>query len=106
MEAEVPALSQERKEAVVDKLVKTSVDLNGGLEAAERGEWHGWVIGEWALMGKCKDVESAHLVFQSLLTTDFDESVYESRYRQVVESVGAGATKASTRARVEAALRV
>lgn len=35
----MPELSQERKEAVVDKLVKTSVDLNGGLEAAERGEW-------------------------------------------------------------------
>jgi hypothetical protein len=52
------------------------------------------------------DVESAHLVFQSLLTTDFDESVYEGRYRQVVESVGNGAAKASTRARVEAALRV
>lgn len=34
----MPELSQERKEAVVDKLVKTSVELNGGLEAAERGE--------------------------------------------------------------------
>jgi hypothetical protein len=53
-----------------------------------------------------KDVESAHLVFQSLLTMDFDEAVYESRYRQVAESVGEGAAKASTRPRVEAALRV
>ncbi|GHJ88646.1 hypothetical protein NliqN6_5048 [Naganishia liquefaciens] len=87
-EAQMPELTQERKEAVVDKLVKTSLDLNGGLEAAER------------------DVESAHLVFQSLLTMDFDEAVYESRYRQVAESVGEGAAKASTRPRVEAALRV
>jgi hypothetical protein len=38
-EAQVPELTQERKEAVVDKLVKTSLDLNGGLEAAERGEF-------------------------------------------------------------------
>jgi hypothetical protein len=37
-EQAMPELSQERKEAVVDKLVKTSVELNGGLEAAERGE--------------------------------------------------------------------
>lgn len=37
-----PELSGERKEAVVDKLVKTSVELTGGLEAAERGEWDKW----------------------------------------------------------------
>lgn len=52
------------------------------------------------------DVESAHLVFQSLLMTDFEPAAYEERYLQVVESVGKGAAQASSRARVEAALRV
>lgn len=52
------------------------------------------------------DVESAHLVFQSLLMADFEPAAYEERYEQVVESVGKGAAQASSRARVEAALRV
>lgn len=100
----MPELSQERKEAVVDKLVKTSVELNGGLEAAERGESAAWILGK--RLTSFEDVESAHLVFQSLLMTDFEAAEYERRYEQVVQSVGKGAASASSRARVEAALRV
>ncbi|KAJ9097698.1 hypothetical protein QFC21_004735 [Naganishia friedmannii] len=78
-------LSQEKKDAVVEKLVKTTEDVNGGLEASER------------------DVESTHLVFQSLLMSDFND---EPRYQRVVESVCKGAAAASSKARMEAALRV
>lgn len=35
---QVEVLSQEKKDVVVEKLVKTTEDVNGGLEASERGE--------------------------------------------------------------------
>lgn len=57
----MPELSQERKEAVVDKLVKTSMDLNGGLEAAERGELCGAMIEGRSADGLCTKTSSLRI---------------------------------------------
>ncbi|KAJ9092512.1 hypothetical protein QFC19_008726 [Naganishia cerealis] len=103
---QVPELSQEKKDAVVEKLVKTAEDVNGGLEASERGTHQAFrsiqALAHYSASSST-DVESTHLVFQSLLISDFKD---EARYQRVVESVCKGAAKASSRARMEAALRV
>jgi hypothetical protein len=53
-------LSQEKKDAVVEKLVKTTEDVNGGLEASERG----------AHVPFCSSQASAHNLIYSIQTSN------------------------------------
>lgn len=102
-------LPDERKKSVTKSVVGKFSELRGGLEAAKEIGWSSLLIRFVTL--NFVEPESAHLLLQYLLSSNFDVSTseYQDLSRSVVEGVrkgGEAAAAAGRLTRAEAACRM